>query len=533
MVSMQKTAYLCSGILQTNVRCFILFCLFIFSLLYPSTQSYSSTSDTLVISYRPDSAPMQFRNEAGQADGILIDFWKLWSVKSGINIEFKAAYNKQANKMLYSGSADFNAGMFANAKRAKYLDFSDPILDSPYHFYVSRTINSEFSIANLRNYRVGVTQGSFHENYMRINHPDVTLILYKGYHDLFKAADENVVQVFISQPMYRSYYLRKNSLLENFSRINPAIYTHGYRAAVKKNNRSILQEINRFIGSISNADKALITGKWLGFEWRSTVPALPSGMLDLSATEREWLENNPLINMGGESNWPPFDFADANGRHQGITADYLDLLEKRLGIRFVVHYKQPWTDTLNMLKTGELDAVSAISKTPEREAYANFTMPYVSYPYVIITDKKNTQFTSLISLTGKRVAVEKGFYTYNTLKLRYPDITLVAQDSTENAILAVTRGLADAYIGVQPVANYYIEENLITNLRVTGIAALDKVGISMAANKANPVLIKLLQKGLDSITMDERLAIQRKWLGISVELNYIVRSICLMSSMNG
>lgn len=237
--------------------------------------------------------------------------------------------------------------------------------------------------------------------------------------------------------------------------------------------------------------------------------------MNLNTEEKQWLKTHKIIHMGGESNWPPFDFTDEKGNYQGITADYIKILEKRLGVSIQVYTDQSWTETLDMLKTGEIDAIGAISKTAEREKFASFTTPYITYPYAIITHIKDAQINSLESLSGKRVSVENNFYTHLTLQSQYPEINLVIEKTSENAILAVAQGKADAYIGVQPVASYFIDKNVISNLRVSGLAQLKRVGISMATRYDNPVLAQLLQKGLDSITQDERISIQRKWIHIS------------------
>jgi len=508
-----------------NLNFFLTLLLLLVSV-FISDKLMASVPDELVISYRLDSAPMQFQNKDGNADGILIDYWKLWSKKSGIPVTFKGAYSEKSQAMLTKGEIDVNAGLFSNKKREKYLDFSSPILNSPYHVYVSNQEYKETNITSLTNYRVGVTRDSFHETYMREHYPEVELALFDGYHALFKAADEGAIKAFISQPMYRTYYLLQHSLTENFRPLNPPLYTHSYKAAVAKNQLELLKVINQYMAVIEVAEKATITEKWLGIQWH-TDQGKSSGRIKLDDKEIKWIAEHPVIHMGGESNWPPFDFADEKGNYQGITSNYVKLLEQRLGIRIQMHFKQSWTKTLNMLKTGKLDAVAAISKTVEREEYAIFTTPYVSYPYVIITHEKNTNLDSLQSLFDKRVAVEKDFYTHNKLRDQFPEINIIVEQSTENAIHSVSQGKADAYVGVQPVASYFMDKNFITNLRVSGEAPFKKVGISMAARVDSPVLARLLQKGLDSITADEKLFIQRKWLRPSYENSVSRRSINL------
>jgi ABC-type amino acid transport substrate-binding protein len=43
-----------------------------------------------------------------------------------------------------------------------------------------------------------------------------------------------------------------------------------------------------------------------------------------------------------------------------------------------------WPEILKMAQHGELDMISDINKTPEREQYLSFTEPYISNPAIII-----------------------------------------------------------------------------------------------------------------------------------------------------
>ena len=62
-----------------------------------------------------------------------------------------------------------------------------------------------------------------------------------------------------------------------------------------------------------------------------------------------------------------------------------------------------WTQTVEKIKRGELDVLPAISKTPEREKYLNFTRPYLSFPYVIFTRDDALLVTSLDELVNKTI----------------------------------------------------------------------------------------------------------------------------------
>ena len=82
-----------------------------------------------------------------------------------------------------------------------------------------------------------------------------------------------------------------------------------------------------------------------------------------------------------------------------------------------------WNEFLQMMKSGNLDVMLNIVKTPEREKYLLFTPPYANNPNTILSLRKNT-YKSIEQLFGKTVAVPKGFFTRKfssatILRLRY------------------------------------------------------------------------------------------------------------------
>ena len=52
----------------------------------------------------------------------------------------------------------------------------------------------------------------------------------------------------------------------------------------------------------------------------------------LSEEERTWLKEHPVIRVAQDPGWPPVEFIDKRGVPAGISNDYLDLIQERLGI---------------------------------------------------------------------------------------------------------------------------------------------------------------------------------------------------------
>ena len=57
-------------------------------------------------------------------------------------------------------------------------------------------------------------------------------------------------------------------------------------------------------------------------------------ILELSEAEQAWIQEHPLIKVGGELDWGPFDFVNEQGQYAGIANDYLQLISDKTGLEF-------------------------------------------------------------------------------------------------------------------------------------------------------------------------------------------------------
>jgi signal transduction histidine kinase/ABC-type amino acid transport substrate-binding protein/DNA-binding response OmpR family regulator/HPt (histidine-containing phosphotransfer) domain-containing protein len=241
-----------------------------------------------------------------------------------------------------------------------------------------------------------------------------------------------------------------------------------------------------------------------------------SPVVSLTADERAWLKQHPVIEIGVDGNWPPIDFTDHRGRHSGITADYLQLLGKRLGVRFEPRKEGSFKQMLAKLMAGEIKVGATVSFKEERAEKLLFTEAFLQVQKVIITRDNTAAIQTVRDLYGKTVAIEDGFLTMRQLQEKHPQITLQPVDSTAAALQAVSWGKADAYVGNQAVARWLTQQHQLTNLQVVGDAGIGSGPQNFAVSKAAPdwaPLARILEEGLASISSQERNAIAQRWIG--------------------
>lgn len=243
-----------------------------------------------------------------------------------------------------------------------------------------------------------------------------------------------------------------------------------------------------------------------------------SGNKELNLTNEEWafLASMPKLRVGIDRNWPPFEYLGVNNTElQGISHDYLKLLEELLYLDFEIQDQLDWPQTLQATKVGEIDLLLAVNHTSERNNYLDFTKPYVHSPMVIVTNNNVNFIANMIELDDKRVAVVKGYASHELLAQHHPLITLVFKDSAIEALKAVAIGEVDAFIDNLAVVSYLIRSQGLANLKISGKTPYS-FDLSMAVQKGNPQFKVILDKALQYISRQQHTSIYDRWVSIEM-----------------
>ena len=109
--------------------------------------------------------------------------------------------------------------------------------------------------------------------------------------------------------------------------------------------------------------------------------------LVLTSEEKIWLKNHPEIRIAFDNNFPPFEWKNESGQYQGISVDYIHLMEQKLNIKFQITEFSSWSEILQAIDQGKLDVIAALAKNERRQKMMLFTEPHISVPGVIISSR--------------------------------------------------------------------------------------------------------------------------------------------------
>lgn len=247
----------------------------------------------------------------------------------------------------------------------------------------------------------------------------------------------------------------------------------------------------------------------------------------LTETERAWLSQHPVIRIGIDNAWPPLEFVNEAGEYTGIAAEFIALIEKRLNIELQIEKTKPWSEIVEAVKTGELDAFSLVVETPQRREYLEFTEPYLSFPYVIVTLDDKSFIDGISDMADKTVSVVKNYAIHDLLVRNHPDVNLHLAQNVQNGLVAVVTGEAYAFVGNLAVVTQVLRNRGITNLKVSGQTQY-RSNLAMAFRKDLAPAVAIFNKALASITPVERDRIYARWVRLQFDTKFDIKTILIM-----
>lgn len=251
--------------------------------------------------------------------------------------------------------------------------------------------------------------------------------------------------------------------------------------------------------------------------------------IELTDSEKNFIENNPVIKIGMDPEFVPFEFWDGNGNYVGITADYLALISETTGLQFEVVRGLTWGEAYNQALKGDIDLLPAVSKTSDREKSFLFTDPYYYFQRVIVVGEDENDISGLESITDLTVAVQENS-SHHSYLLNYPEVNLSLYQSVEGALAAVARKDERAFVGNMATINYIIKSRGITGLKIERFREDERFALHMAVRQDMPELVSIINKGLATITEQEKLGINSKWIDLDTSYDFepIIRILTIL-----
>ncbi|WP_373035190.1 diguanylate cyclase [Sulfurimonas sp.] len=235
----------------------------------------------------------------------------------------------------------------------------------------------------------------------------------------------------------------------------------------------------------------------------------------LTNKESDYLKKKKVINMCIDPSWMPFEKND-NGKHIGMSADYIEILEKEIGIPIKMVPTKSWGESLRLGQERKCDIFSLVMPTKERLKYLDFTKPYLKVPLVIVTNLDEFFINDISALVDKKIGIVKGYAYGEILQEKYPDMNLVKVKNLKDGLQKVRDRELFGFIGTLATTGYHIQKNYIGELKIAGKFD-EKWELGIGTRNDEPILKNIFDKAIKQIPSKKRQEILNKWISVNYD----------------
>ncbi len=179
----------------------------------------------------------------------------------------------------------------------------------------------------------------------------------------------------------------------------------------------------------------------------------------------------------------PFEYMEGKNRYLGIAAEYMEIISKRTTVGDLPHR------TLEQHSSkGAIQGAGSTNRSspngPKKRVCQLYPNPI--YRTLVIVTRNNINYIDGINgSTGKEIAIEDGYASYEIMTANHPDLNIHTFKDTLSALTALSNGKVDVYIGNIATMSFFAKEEGITNIKASG--QLYRFEIAMGARKGlNP-----------------------------------------------
>jgi len=466
----------------------LFFLVFFLSALFIPISCFADSGRQISVVYCTNIAPFEYTNNKGEPAGLIIDFWKLWSKKTGIRVNFKKALWDTTLEMISKGEVDAHAGLFYNKKRDAYLDYGASLSKTTTHIFFHKTIVIPDTLDQAAAYRIGVIKKDLVEGYLRAHMPSAAITGYKDYKSLTADLKSGKLKVFAADTATGLYYLAREGLTSmfHFDDVKP-LYQSDWYIATREGNRAILELINSGMNMITPEQRKKIERKWT-----SGIPSEDSNAVIIA------------VSLG----YPPFSEINAAGNPTGFLIDLWNEWSYRTGIPIKFRITN-WPDTLSGMKAGYADIHSGLFINQDRKQWLHFSTPFFEVETALYV-KSGTSPPSLKKMTGKKLGVAKDSYQASFIGKTYPRIKAIPYLNTYDLLTSLFQDQVLAVVAEIPEMKATLERLGLSGALTHGPALFSNT-IHAGVLKDNQKLLERINQGFKSIPGKTVLRIKNRW----------------------
>ena len=483
-------------------------------LLFP-LQSFSDEMTALTVSSgcEIDYPPFCIVHEDGRADGFSVELMRAALGKMGGKVTFRTGTWTEVRGWLERGEVQVLPLVGRTPEREPFFDFTVPYMTMHGAIVVRKQTEDVRNLADLRGRRVCVMKGDNTEEFLRREERGFEIVTTPTFSDAFHALAEGHCGAVVIQRLVAVRLLEETGLT-NLKIVEQPIreFSQDFCFAVKEGNREMLSVLNEGLAlAVADGTHRRLHAKWFA--------------------QLELPSDRPIV-VGGDHNYPPFEFLDEKGHPAGFTVELTRAIARELNMDVRIQLGH-WEDMVTALRDGKIDALEGMFYSPERDRVLDFSPRYLVIHCVsLVRQGEGPPPTTLEGLAGRDLVVQAEDAILDVLAEHGIEARITTVETQEDVVRAVAEGRNACGLGTRFGALYAIKKNGWTDIEV-GDRAFYSGQYCYAVPRGNEALLAEFTEGLQILKdSGEYQRIYEKWLGVyepGVSSRSVVKYIAIVA----
>ncbi len=305
----------------------------------------------------PDYPPFDITSGGREYQGLTAEYASLIGKALQLPVKVLRFSSRQAAvKALRRGDIDLLGSANGYEAAADGLALSHPYaIDQP--VLVTREDENRALDRGLADMRLGMLYHYLPRQEVLGAYPKADLLAFASSSEALNAVAFGQADVFIGDTISTHYQLNRGHLprlrMANFGK-HEAV---GFSFALRRQDTLLMELVNAVLDSQPPAIRASIFKRWSA----GSDLLLNDRKLQLTEAEEQWLRDHPVMRVVIDDTAAPLSYFDGTGYFRGITADLLELIRLRTGLRFEVQRASGIADMIARLKDGRADVIAALA----------------------------------------------------------------------------------------------------------------------------------------------------------------------------
>ncbi|SLM32913.1 putative SENSORY TRANSDUCTION HISTIDINE KINASE [Desulfamplus magnetovallimortis] len=480
--------------------------------------------------------------------GYSVDLMHILEKHIGVKFIFVNGYSwAQLLQLFKEKRIDLIQSSIITRETEQYTLFSDPYLSYQNGFVVPEESHEIPSIDDFFYKTIAVPWKSAQAKFLKSTYPRIDLLYTNDNYEAFEkvmngeadAAIENKLTMLYMQGKRMTAGLKNSGWFKEMD--NGRVMT--LHLGIRNDWPLFLSIINKFLKQITPGEINSLDRKWFGgslpmfqedkissheelmLSKRNNISTDSIEILKKDETiqftneEIDYLKKKGTIKMCVLPDWLPYESINKDGEHQGIGAEMMKIISRRINTPIELLPTREWGESLQKMRARKCDILPLAMDVPSRQDAMNFTKPYIVEPFVIATHNSELFIKDIKDIGNRAIGVIKNYAFTEVLKQFYPNLNIIHVKNARDGLEKVRSEDIFGYIDSMPTIGYTLQKYSMMDLKIAGKLEFD-LELSIASRSDEPLLASIMQKAADSITEEERRRIISKWLSVKFEQGF-------------